>query len=99
MTSVLLPAVAPFPVPFKPFVVAQGVFQVPFPIFVIGTLVGRGCLFFVEGFLGARYGAVAKQFIVNRKWVSLAVVLALGVILFLIYRTPRLRRQEYSQSD
>ena len=29
-TSVLLPAVAPFPVPFKPFVIAQGVFQVPF---------------------------------------------------------------------
>jgi membrane protein YqaA with SNARE-associated domain len=45
MASVFLPAVAPFPVPFKPFVVAQGVFRVPFGTFVIGTLLGRGALF------------------------------------------------------
>src|ERR1700675_413700 len=38
MASVFLPAVAPFPVPFKPFVIAQGVFQVPLETFVIGTL-------------------------------------------------------------
>ena len=99
MASVLLPAVAPFPVPFKPFVIAQGVFQVPFAIFVIGTLLGRGVLFFVEGFLGARYGMAAKQFIVNQKWPS--VVLALGlVLLFLaIRRLPALRKIEYSQTD
>lgn len=99
MASVFLPAVAPFPVPFKPFVIAQGVFQVPFAIFVIGTLLGRGALFFVEGFLGARYGMAAKQFIVNQKWPS--VVLALGlVLLFLaIRRLPALRKIEYSQTD
>jgi membrane protein YqaA with SNARE-associated domain len=44
--SVFLPAVAPFPVPFKPFVIAQGVFQLPFVTFVVWTLVGRGALFF-----------------------------------------------------
>ena len=99
MASVFLPAVAPFPVPFKPFVIAQGVFQVPFAIFVVGTLLGRGALFFVEGFLGAHYGVAAKQFIVNQKWPS--VVLALGlVLLFLaIRRLPALRKIEYSQTD
>jgi len=52
MASVFFPAVAPFPVPFKPFVIAQGVFQVPFVTFVIGTLVGRGRCSSLKVFLG-----------------------------------------------
>ncbi len=83
-TSVLLPAVAPFPVPFKPFVIAQGVFQVPFLPFVLGTFVGRGTLFFVEGLLGARYGAAAKEFVVRQKWASLAILLALIALVFVV---------------
>src|SRR5208283_2958653 len=96
MASVFLPAVAPFPVPFKPFVIAQGVFQVPFPTFVVGTLVGRGALFFSEGFLGARYGATAKVFLINEKWASVALALGLVLLFFLIRRIPALRRVEYS---
>ena len=99
MACVFLPAVAPFPVPFKPFVIAQGVFQVPFGIFVIGTLAGRGALFFCEGFLGVRYGAAAKEFLINQKWASLALALGLVLIFFLVRRLPVLRRTEYSQTD
>ena len=99
MACVFLPAVAPFPVPFKPFVIAQGVFRVPFGIFVIGTLAGRGALFFCEGFLGARYGAAAKEFLINQKWASLALAVALVLIFFLVRRLPALRRAEYSQTD
>lgn len=99
MASVFLPAVAPFPVPFKPFVIAQGVFQVPFMTFVIGTLVGRGSLFFIEGFLGARYGMAAKQFIVTQKWASLALALGLVLLFLLIRRMPVFRRTQYSQTD
>jgi len=98
LASVFLPAVAPFPVPFKPFVVAQGVFQVPLPVFLLGTLLGRGCRFFLEGFLGARYGAAAKQFIVTQKWPSLAVGLLLALIIFLIYRLPFFRGKQPTQS-
>jgi membrane protein YqaA with SNARE-associated domain len=50
MASVFLPAVAPFPVPFKPFVIAQGVFRVPFATFVIGTLFGCGSPFLLRHF-------------------------------------------------
>jgi membrane protein YqaA with SNARE-associated domain len=99
MASVFLPAVAPFPVPFKPFVIAQGVFQVPFVTFVIGTLLGRGSLFFVEAFLGARYGAAAKQFLVEQKWASIALTLALVLLFFVVRRLKALRRTEYSQTD
>ncbi len=87
-TSVLLPAVAPFPVPFKPFVVAQGVFQVPFVPFVVGTFVGRGALFFMEGFLGVRYGVAAREFIVHQKAASIVIVVALVAIFVLIRWFP-----------
>ncbi len=83
-TSVLVPAIAPFPVPFKPFVIAQGVFQVPFLPFVVGTFVGRGALFFAEGFLGVRYGAAAREFVLHQKWVSIGILLALIAILLVI---------------
>jgi membrane protein YqaA with SNARE-associated domain len=99
LASVFFPAAAPFPVPFKPFVIAQGAFQVPFGTFVLGTLTGRGLLFFFEGFLGARYGEAAKQFILTQKWASLAVVLALVLIFLVIRRLATLRKTQYSQAD
>jgi undecaprenyl-diphosphatase len=99
MASVFLPAVAPFPVPFKPFVIAQGVFQVPFVTFVIGTLLGRGSLFFIEAFLGARYGPAAKQLLVEQKWASIALALGLVLVFFLVRRLVAIRRAEYSQID
>ncbi|MGB9435072.1 MAG: VTT domain-containing protein [Candidatus Acidiferrum sp.] len=99
MASVFLPAVAPFPVPFKPFVIAQGVFQVSFVTFVIGTLVGRGLLFFFEGFLGARYGVAAKEFMVNQKWASVALALGLVLVFLVIRRLPVFRRREASQTN
>ena len=94
MASVFLPAVAPFPVPFKPFVIAQGVFQVPFATFVIGTLLGRGSLFFIEAFLGARYGVAAKHFLVDQKWASIALAVGLVLLFFLVRRLQALRRIE-----
>jgi hypothetical protein len=98
MASVFLPAVMPFPVPFKPFVIAQGVFQVPFVTVVIGTLLGRGALFSVEAFLGTRYGPAAKQFIVEQKWASIALAVGLVLVLFLVRRLLAYRRAEYSQT-
>jgi len=99
MAAVFCPAVAPFPVPFKPFVVAQGVFQVPFLTFVVGTLAGRGALFFFEAFLGARYGAAAKQFLITEKWPSILFACALALLFLVIRRAPIFRRAQYSQSN
>ena len=92
LTSVLVPAVAPFPVPFKPFVIAQGVFQVPFVPFVVGTFLGRGALFFAEGFLAVRYGEAAREFVLHQKWASLGVLAALIVIVLLVRHLPLVRR-------
>ena len=40
--SAFVPAILPPPFPFKPFVVAEGVFQVPLKTFVTALLLGRG---------------------------------------------------------
>jgi membrane protein YqaA with SNARE-associated domain len=99
MACVFFPAVAPFPVPFKPFVIAQGVFQVPLGTFVLGTLLGRGCLFFFEAFLGARYGVAAKYFLYSQKRTSLGVLLALVVLFLTVRRLPILKRTAQPQPD
>jgi membrane protein YqaA with SNARE-associated domain len=99
MASVFFPAVAPFPVPCKPFVIAQGVFRVPFGIFVVGTLCGRGLLFFFEGFLGARYGEAAKQFLLTQKLPSMLVVVALVLIFLVVRRMSILRRAQQPQAE
>lgn len=99
LASVFVPAVAPFPVPFKPFVIAQGVFQVPFFTFVIGTFLGRGALFFCEGLLAARYGAAAKQYVASQKWASAGIAVGLVLIFLLIRRLPTLFKGESSQPD
>src|SRR5262249_4209613 len=99
MASVFFPAIAPFPVPFKPFVIAQGVFQVSFLTFVIGTLAGRGMLFLAEGLFGARYGDAAKQFVITQKWTSLAIFVALILIFLVIRRLTRERAAEPSKGD
>jgi len=99
VASVFFPAVAPFPVPFKPFVIAQGVFQVPFGIFVVGTLAGRGLLFFLEGFLGARYGEAANQFLLTQRLPSLLVVVALVLIFLIVRRMSMQRRAQQARAD
>ncbi len=99
MACVFFPAAAPFPVPFKPFVIAQGVFQVPLATFIAGTLLGRGCLFFFEGFLGARYGVAAKDFLFSQKWTSLGVVLAFVALFLTIRRLPIFNRTAQAQTD
>jgi membrane protein YqaA with SNARE-associated domain len=99
LACVFLPAIAPFPVPFKPFVVAQGVFQVPLSVFIIGTLAGRGCLFFAEGIFGARYGSAAKQFLLSQKWASAAVFIAIVLLFLMIRRYSVVRQGRYGQAD
>jgi membrane protein YqaA with SNARE-associated domain len=98
-TSVLLPAVAPFPVPFKPFVIAQGIFRVPFVPFVVGTLMGRGALFFAEGFLAVRYGSAAKEFVLHQKWASFGILLALVAVVLVVRRLPLDRESAPSETD
>lgn len=91
--SVALPAILPPPMPFKVFILAAGVFQVPLRTFVLALLLGRGLRYFAEGVLAIRYGEVASHFLVAHKLgftVSTILTIAVTYVLtrWLFSRAP-----------
>lgn len=84
--SVFIPAILPPPFPFKIFVLAQGVFQVPLRTFVLSILSSRGLRYLVEGILAVRYGDAALRFMIAHSAAfGIAIVVAM-LLLFLISR-------------
>ena len=79
--SVFIPAILPPPLPFKVFILAEGVFQVPLRTFVIALVLGRGLRYFGEGFFAVRYGESATQFLLAHG--RSAALIAVGVIVVL----------------
>ena len=84
--SVFIPAILPPPLPFKVFVLAEGVFQVPLKTFILALLTGRGLRYFAEGILAVRYGEATLRFLIahNRMFALSAVA-----ILLLLYASSR----------
>src|ERR1700726_1230882 len=84
--SVFIPAILPPPFPFKIFVLAQGVFQVPLRTFVLSILVSRGLRYLVEGIFAVRYGgAPLRSMMAHSAAFGLSIVAAM-LLLFLISR-------------
>jgi membrane protein YqaA with SNARE-associated domain len=85
--SAFLPAVLPPPMPFKPFILAEGVFQVPLKTFVSALLLGRALRYFVEGILAVRYGdAVLVYLTAHKTGFALSAIL----VLVILYAASRL---------
>jgi membrane protein YqaA with SNARE-associated domain len=80
--SAFIPAILPPPFPFKPFVLAEGVFQVPWRTFAIAILLGRGLRYGLEGILAVRYGDGALDFL---KAHGAAVALSVLAAILLLY--------------
>ena len=80
--SAFLPAVLPPPFPFKPFVLAEGVFQVPARTFIGAILLGRGLRYGLEGILAVRYGDAALVYL---KTHGATFVLVMVVVMALLY--------------
>ena len=85
--SVFVPAILPPPFPFKIFVLAEGVFQVPLRTFVIALLLGRGLRYFAEGIFAVKYGSQSLIFLTTH---GPAFAIATFVILLLLYLASRL---------
>jgi CubicO group peptidase (beta-lactamase class C family) len=85
--SVFIPAILPPPFPFKIFVLAEGVFQVPLRTFVAALLLGRGLRYFAEGMFGVKYGPQSILFLATH-----GGAFAIGAIfvLLLLYIVSRL---------
>jgi len=80
--SAFIPAILPPPFPFKPFVLAEGVFQVPWRTFVMAILLGRGLRYGVEGILAVRYGDAALDFLKGHR---VAFAASVGVAILVLY--------------
>lgn len=84
--STFVPAILPPPFPFKVFVLADGVFQVPLRTFVIALLLGRGLRYFAEGILAVRYGPVILHYALSHEALLAGSVFATLVILYVAGR-------------
>ncbi len=74
--SVAVPAILPPPLPFKPFVLTAGAFEIPLSTFLTALFVGRGLRYALEGILALRYGpAAVRYFAENRLEFTLGIVL------------------------
>lgn len=79
--SVFIPAILPPPLPFKVFILAEGVFQVPLGTFVLSLLLGRGLRYLAEGILAVFYGdAVLRFLLVHSRSFALSVVGVLALL-------------------
>jgi len=72
--------------PFKAFVLAAGVFQMPMRFFVVALLIGRGVRYFGEGFLAVRYGQDATRYLMQNKLEFTLIVLAVIFLMYLLMR-------------
>jgi membrane protein YqaA with SNARE-associated domain len=82
--SAFIPALLPPPFPFKPFVLAEGVFQVPAKTFLLAIFLGRGLRYGVEGILAVRYGDAALGYLKTHGGTFALVVLVLILLLYVL---------------
>jgi membrane protein YqaA with SNARE-associated domain len=85
--SVFIPGILPPPFPFKVFVLAEGVFQVPLRTFVLALLLGRALRYFIEGILAVRYGVTVLLFLTAHKT---GLALSVAAVLLLLYVISRI---------
>ncbi len=88
--AIIIASVLPPPTPFKLFVIAAGLAKYPLERFVLALLVGRGARYFVEGWLGVRYGRQVWDWFIS-SGPAFAGAVALAIILILL--TRRLQRK------
>jgi membrane protein YqaA with SNARE-associated domain len=89
--GILVAAMLPPPTPFKFFVLAAGVFEVPLASFVSAIGLARVIRYFGIGYLAVRYGANALPYLSAHKW---QVALAVIVIVAVSYLASRLIMKE-----
>ena len=77
--GMLVAALLPPPTPFKFFVLAAGVFEIPLFSFTLAITLARLIRYFGIGFLAVRYGNEAKPFLEHHKLAMAIALVAFGV--------------------
>ncbi len=94
--GILVAALMPPPTPFKVFVVAAGVFEVPLISFTSAIALARLVRYFGIGYLAIRYGADAMPYLRHHKLHLTVFVIALVVV---SYGLSRLLLRHRPHSD
>jgi uncharacterized membrane protein YdjX (TVP38/TMEM64 family) len=94
--GILVAAMLPPPTPFKFFVLAAGVFEVPLVSFASAIALARAISYFGVGYLAVRYGADALPYLSQHK---LQVGLIVVVIVAVSYVVSRVVLRERKQSE
>jgi membrane protein YqaA with SNARE-associated domain len=85
-SGMLVAALLPPPTPFKFFVLAAGVFEVPLLSFASAIALARAVRYFAIGFLAVRYGSQTLPFLGQHKLAVAVVVTVLVAISYAISR-------------
>lgn len=91
--GMLVAALLPPPTPFKVFVFAAGVFEVPIGSFTLAVLIARVLRYFTVGYLAMRYGHYALPYLAQHK-LQVGIVLILFVAASYLLSRVLLRRRE-----
>jgi uncharacterized membrane protein YdjX (TVP38/TMEM64 family) len=88
----LIAALLPPPTPFKVFVVAAGVFEVPVASFTSAIALARAVRYFGMGYLAIRYGREAMPYLGQHKIQVTVFVIALVLLSYVLSRVILRRR-------
>ena len=84
--GMLIAALLPPPTPFKVFVVAAGVFEVPLTSFAAAITLARAIRYFGVGYLAIRYGREAMPYLVHHKLQVTVGLIALVLVSYALSR-------------
>lgn len=96
--GMLVAALLPPPTPFKVFVFAAGVFEVPVGSFTVAIFIARVLRYFTVGYLAMRFGHYALPYLGAHKLQVAIVVLAFVVVSYLLSRLI-LRKREIASPE
>jgi membrane protein YqaA with SNARE-associated domain len=84
--GMLIAALLPPPTPFKVFVVAAGVFEVPLASFASAITLARAIRYFGVGYLAIRYGREALPYLAQHKMQVTVLVVAVALVSYTLSR-------------
>ena len=90
--GMLIAALLPPPTPFKFFVLAAGVFEVPLFSYTAAIMIARLVRYFGIGYLAIRYGADAMPYLMHHKLQVSVFVISLVTVSYILSRVLLKRR-------
>ncbi|WP_110113844.1 YqaA family protein [Bacillus sp. CGMCC 1.16541] len=79
------------PIPYKVFTVLSGAVKMNLPVFIIGSLIGRGARFFLVALVVMYFGDQAMSLITKYGAVTTLIVGVIFIFAFFIYRKRKVK--------